>query len=239
MTDTTLLKALTEAGLGSRRKITDAIKNDKVSVNGTVVENFRQPVNTEADLILFNGRPITLKAEQTVYLMLNKPEGLLCTTSDERGRRTILDILPEKYRSLRLYPVGRLDMDSTGLLIITNNGLLTYRLTHPRFEHEKEYLVQIEGILQPREKQNLEYGVRLEDGITAPAQIKEVRSTPFNYSVTIHEGKKRQIRRMFAHLGYRVLALKRIRIGSLTLGDLKEGQTRPLTAREIKVLLNN
>jgi 23S rRNA pseudouridine2605 synthase len=239
MTDTTLLKALTEAGLGSRRKMTDAIKNGFVRVNDTVAENFRLPINPEKDRILFNGRLVDIKAEQVVYLMLNKPEGLLCTTSDERGRRTILDILPEKYRSLRLYPVGRLDLDSTGLLILTNDGSLTYQLTHPKFEHEKEYLVQIEGKLQPREKQNLEHGIRLEDGITAPAIIKEVRATPFNYSLIIHEGKKRQIRRMFAHLGYRVLALKRIRTGSLTLSDLKEGQTRQLTAREVKALLNN
>ena len=239
MTDTTLLKALTEAGLGSRRKMTDAIKNGKVSVNGTIAENFRQPVNIESDRILFDGRPVKLKAEQIVYLMLNKPDGLLCTTSDDRGRRTILDILPEMYRHLRLYPVGRLDLDSTGLLILTNDGALTYQLTHPKFEHEKEYLVQIEGALQAKERQNLERGVRLDDGMTAPALIKEVRSTPpYNYSLTIHEGKKRQIRRMFAHLGYRVLALKRIRMGSLTLGNLKEGQTRQLTAREVKSLLN-
>jgi 23S rRNA pseudouridine2605 synthase len=175
MTDTTLLKALTEAGLGSRRKMTDAVKNGKVSVNGIIAENFRQPVNIESDRILFDGRPIKLKAEQIVYLMLNKPEGLLCTTSDDRGRRTILHILPEKYRHLRLYPVGRLDLDSTGLLILTNDGSLTYQLTHPKFEHEKEYLVQIEGTLQPKEKQNLERGVRLDDGITAQALIKEVR----------------------------------------------------------------
>ena len=107
MTDTTLLKALTEAGLGSRRKMTDAIKNGKVRVNGTIAENFRQPVNTETDRILFEGHPVNLKAEQVVYLMLNKPDGLLCTTSDDRGRRTILDILPEQYRHLRLYPVGQ------------------------------------------------------------------------------------------------------------------------------------
>jgi 23S rRNA pseudouridine2605 synthase len=239
MTATTLLKVLTEAGLGSRRKMTDAIKNGKVRVNGVVAENFRQPINTEGDRILFEGRPVNLKAEQVVYLMLNKPDGLLCTTSDDRGRHTILDILPEQYRHLRLYPVGRLDMDSTGLLIMTNDGALTYQLTHPKFEHEKEYLVQVEGSLQPRERQNLEQGVKLEDGITAPAVIKEVRATPFNYSLTIHEGKKRQIRRMFAHLGYRVLALKRIRMGNLTLRTLQEGQTRPLTAREIKSLLNN
>ena len=240
MTDTTLLKALTEAGLGSRRKMSDAIKNGKVSVNGVIAENFRLPVNTEADRILFDGRPINLQSEQPIYLMLNKPDGLLCTTSDERGRRTILDILPEKYRRLRLFPVGRLDLDSTGLLILTNDGALTYQLTHPRFEHEKEYLVQIEGSLQPRERQNLEHGVKLEDGLTAPAIIKDVRSTPpYNYSLTIHEGKKRQIRRMFAHLGYRVLTLKRIRMGSLVLGNLQEGQTRELTAREVKSLMNS
>ena len=240
MTDITLLKALTEAGLGSRRKMSDAIKNGKVSVNGVIAENFRLPVNTEADRILFDGRPINLQSEQPIYLMLNKPDGLLCTTSDERGRRTILDILPEKYRRLRLFPVGRLDLDSTGLLILTNDGALTYQLTHPRFEHEKEYLVQIEGSLQPRERQNLEHGVKLEDGLTAPAIIKDVRSTPpYNYSLTIHEGKKRQIRRMFAHLGYRVLTLKRIRMGSLVLGNLQEGQTRELTAREVKSLMNS
>ena len=129
-------------------------------------------------------------------------------------------------------------MDSTGLLIMTNDGLLTYQLTHPKFEHEKEYLVQVDGTLQPRERQNLERGVKLEDGLTAPAVIKEARAAPFNYSLTIHEGKKRQIRRMFAHLGYRVLALKRIRMGNLTLGILPEGQTRQLTAREVKSLLN-
>jgi 23S rRNA pseudouridine2605 synthase len=240
MTDTTLLKALTEAGLGSRRKMTDAIKNGKVSINGTIAENFRQPVNIEADRILFDGRPVKPETAHTVHLMLNKPEGLLCTTSDERGRRTILDILPEKYRRLRLYPVGRLDLDSTGLLILTNDGALTYQLTHPKFEHEKEYLVQIEGTLQPREKQSLECGVKLEDGMTAPAIIKEVRATPpYNYSLTIHEGKKRQIRRMFAHLGYRVVALKRIRMGRLTLGNLQESQTRQLTTREVKSLLND
>lgn len=240
MTETTLLKVLTEAGLGSRRKMTEAIKNGKVRVNGAVAENFRLPVNTETDKILFEGRPLNLQAEEVVYLMLNKPDGLLCTTSDDRGRRTILDILPDQYRRLRLYPVGRLDMDSTGLLILTNDGSLTYQLTHPKFEHEKEYLVQVDGTLQPRERQNLEHGIRLEDGITAPAIIKEVRAVPpFNYSLTIHEGKKRQIRRMFAHLGYRVMALKRIRMGNLKLGILRESQTRQLTAYEIKSLLNN
>jgi len=239
MTDTTLLKALTDAGLASRRKVTAAIRAGKVKVNGLTAENFRQPVNPATDRILFEGRPVKMQAEQVVYLMLNKPDGLLCTTSDDRGRRTVLDFVPDQYRKLRLYPVGRLDLDSTGLLILTNDGALTYQLTHPKYEHEKEYLVQLDGKLQPREKQNLEHGVRLEDGMTAPAIIKEVRAAPFNYSLIIHEGKKRQIRRMFAHLGYRVLALKRIRMGTLALGMLKEGQTRLLTEREIKSLLSD
>ena len=151
MTETTLLKLLTEAGVGSRRKVTEAIKAGQVTVNGAAAENFRLPVNTETDRILFAGRPVNLQAERVVYLMLNKPEGLLSTTSDERGRRTVLDILPEQYKKLRLYPVGRLDLDSTGLLILTNDGELTYQLTHPKFEHEKEYLLQIDGILNPRE----------------------------------------------------------------------------------------
>ena len=169
--------------------------------------------------------------------MINKPAGILSTTEDERGGRTVLDIIPEKYRKLRLYPVGRLDKDTTGLLLLTNDGELTNRLTHPRYEHEKEYFVQISGTLKTDEKQKLERGILLDDGITALAKVKEVGIKPFNYSITIHEGKKRQIRRMFARLGYQVLALKRVRIGNLTLGDLKDGAIRELTASEVSRLL--
>jgi 23S rRNA pseudouridine2605 synthase len=234
-----LLKALTEAGAGSRRKIADAIKNGRVKVNGEPVEDFRHQVNPETDRISLNGRPIELRRRQTIYLMVNKPEGIITTTSDERGRRTVLDILPERYRRLRLYPVGRLDKDSTGLVILTNDGELTYRLTHPRYEHEKEYLIQIEGSLKPEEKRKLEKGIELEDGMTYPLVVREIRnSTPFNYSITTHEGRKRQVRRMLANLGYRVLALKRIRMGSLNLGNLREGATRELTAAEIRALFS-
>jgi len=156
-----LLKALTESGVGSRRRIADAIKNGRVEVNGKPVENFRHPVNPETDRVSVNGKQVNLKPRHTVYLIINKPVGILTTTSDERGRRTVLDILPEKYRHLRLYPVGRLDKDSTGLLLLTNDGELTYRLTHPKFEHEKEYLIHIDGRLKPDEKTKLEKGVEL------------------------------------------------------------------------------
>jgi len=169
--------------------------------------------------------------------VLNKPSGIMSTTSDERGRRTVIDILPEKYRHLRLYPVGRLDKDSTGLLLLTNDGELTNRLTHPRFEQEKEYLVSISDKLKTEEERKLEQGIELEDGLTHPAAIKEVDLPPFNYSITIHEGRKRQVRRMFESLGHPVLALKRIRLGSLNLGKLKEGEIRELSAKEVKTLL--
>jgi len=233
-----LLKVLTEAGVGSRRRIADAIKTGRVEVNGEPVENFRHPVNPETDRVSVNGKVIDLKPRRTVYLMVNKPAGIITTTSDERGRRTVLDILPEKYRHLRLYPVGRLDKDSTGLLLLTNDGELTYRLTHPRFEHEKEYLIHIDGRLKPDEKTKLERGVELEDGMTYPVVVKEIKSPPpFNYSLTMHEGRKRQVRRMLANLGYRVLELRRIRMGNLHLGNLKEGAIRELTPDEVRALM--
>jgi 23S rRNA pseudouridine2605 synthase len=231
-----LLKALTEAGAGSRRRMADAIKTGRVKVNGEVVENFRHPVNPETDRITVNRKPVDLKPRHVVYLMVNKPAGIITTTSDEQGRRTVLDIVPEKYRRLRLYPVGRLDKDSTGLLLLTNDGDLTYRLTHPKFEHEKEYMIHIDGVLKPDDKRRLGKGIELEDGMTYPVIIKEIKSLPFNYSLITHEGRKRQVRRMLANLGYQVVALKRVRMGNLKLGNLREGAVRELTAAEVRAL---
>ena len=233
-----LLKALTAAGAGSRRKMADAIRQNRVSVNGEPVTDFRHPVNVATDRISIDGRAVDLGTGPAVTLMLHKPEGVVSTVSDEMGRRKVADLLPEKYRRLRLYPVGRLDQDSTGLLLLTNDGDLTYRLTHPRFEHEKEYLVCIEGSLTAEEKRKLEQGLQLDDGMTHPARVGKAATPPFNYRITLHEGRKRQVRRMFAHLGHRVRALKRIRVGNLVLGNLPEGKTRELSAREVRALLN-
>jgi len=233
-----LLKALTEAGVGSRRRLADAIKQGRVEVNGQVVDAFKYPLNVATDRIQIDGRSVEIKPVQLIYLKMNKPKGVLSTTRDERGNRTVISMLPEKYRRFRLYPVGRLDKDSTGLILLTNDGELTNRLTHPRYEHEKEYLVQINRSLKPDEKKKLEKGLHLEDGLTYPAEVVKVDDClPFNYRITIHEGRKRQMRRMFQSLGYRVQALKRVRIGSLTLGNLKEGEIRELDAREMKTLL--
>ena len=233
-----LLKILVEAGAGSRRRVADAIMRGLVQVNGSVVSDLRYAVDEGKDRITVDGRVVDIKPQKHVYLMLNKPAGVLSTVRDERGRRTVIDILPEKYRDIGLHPVGRLDKDSTGLLLMTNDGEFTYRLTHPKFEKEKEYLLQIGGMLKPHEVNSLWKGVELEDGVTHGAVVRSIRlSEPFNYSITLHEGRKRQVRRMFAALGYRVVALRRVREGSLVLGGLAEGGVRELGAGEVRKLL--
>jgi 23S rRNA pseudouridine2605 synthase len=234
-----LIKALTDAGAGPRRRMADDIKNGRVSVNGVIAESFKQPVDTASDAVSVSGRRVDLSPVSIICLALNKPEGVVSTLSDEKGRPTVIDILPTRYRNLRIYPVGRLDIDTTGLILLTNDGNLTYRLTHPKFEYEKEYLVRIKGRLKSEDFARLEKGVRLEDGMTHPARLKTDSSTPpFRYSITIHEGRKRQVRRMFERLGYPVLALKRVRVGDLKLGDLKEGEVRRLSDKEIGSLLH-
>ncbi|MFC1847613.1 pseudouridine synthase [Chloroflexota bacterium] len=238
MVPESLLKVLTGAGIGSRRRLSEAIKQGRVTVNDVVVEDFRYPVNRETDSILLDGHPVDFKSQPMVYLMLNKPRGVLSTTSDERGRKTVLSCLPQKYRRLRLYPVGRLDKDSTGLLLLTNDGDLTYRLTHPRFEQEKEYLAQLNADLKTVDIRKLEQGIELEEGRTSPTLVRRIgASSSFTCSITIHEGRKRQLRRTFAALGYGVLALKRVREGNLSLGNLPEGTVRELSGQEVQALV--
>lgn len=231
-----IIRLLTGAGIGSRRKLTAIIKRGGIAVNGEVVESFNHPVDPAADVITIDGKLVSVAAEPPVYLMLNKPAGIISSTGDTRGERTVLDILPGKYCNIRLYPVGRLDKDSTGLVLLTNDGDLTYRLTHPRFEQEKEYTVRTDQELKPEDRTALEQGVSLDDGRTSPARVEALRHPPLSYSVTIHEGRKRQVRRMFASLGYRVLELRRVRFGSLRLGMLPEGDVRELTRSEIRSL---
>jgi len=231
-----IIKLLTGAGVGSRRQVTAIIKRGGVAVNGETVESFNTPVDPAADVITIDGKRIRVAAEHPVYLMLNKPAGIISSTSDTRGGRTVIDILPERYRRIRLYPVGRLDKDSTGLVLLTNDGDLTYRLTHPRFEQEKEYLVRLDRALEREDAARLEQGVDLHDGRTSPARARSVKHPPFAYSVIIHEGRKRQVRRMFAVLGYSVLELKRKRLGALKLGTLREGEVRELSGEEVRDL---
>jgi 23S rRNA pseudouridine2605 synthase len=237
MTEKPLIKALTEAGIGSRRRMAEAIKQGKVKVNGVTAESYNHPIDPGKDRVVFNGKTLDLKEEKIICLMLYKPAGIISTAADDKRRRTVLDILPPNYRRYRLYPVGRLDIDTTGLMLMTNDGNLTYKLTHPSFEYEKEYHAQVGGVLKTTEKDQFRHGILLEDGMTHAARISEINEPPYNYSVIIHEGKKRQVRRMFEHLRHPVLALKRVRIHNLTLGDLKEGDARPLTPKELAGLL--
>jgi 23S rRNA pseudouridine2605 synthase len=232
-----LLKYLVEAGLGARRAVVAAIKQGRVTVNGKVATGYTMPVFPGLDAITCDGKPVKFKPNEMLVFMLNKPVDVLSTTRDAHGRKTVIDLLPERYRSAGLYPAGRLDYDSTGLLILTNDGNLTYRLTHPRFEHEKEYLITINGKLTDEQKTTLEKGVMLEDGMTYPAAIKEARDAAYTYSITIHEGRHRQVKRMFLSIGHEVKALKRIRIGKLELGDLQEGSIKKLSQTEIARLL--
>lgn len=234
MEDLTVLKTLVMAGCGSRRAMADAIKQSRVSVNGVLVESFKQQFDPGHDTVSLDGKPIDIPKRNHVYIMLNKPVGVLSTTSDDRGRRTVLELLPIEYRGLNLYPVGRLDLDSKGLLLLTDDGDLTFRLTHPRFEKEKEYLVALDRRLDPIDKNRFEQGLELEDGITYPTSVKETSGMPPIYKVILHEGRKRQLRRMFGSLGYKVEGLQRIRIGKLTLGDLPEGQTKVLSKSDVE-----
>jgi 23S rRNA pseudouridine2605 synthase len=236
MSSQPIIKLLTSSGIGSRRRIASIIKRGGVAVNGAIIQSFNEPVDAAKDVITIDGKHISATAEPIVYLMLNKPKGVISSTSDKRGAKTVIDMLPEKYRQIHLYPVGRLDKDSTGLIILTNDGDLTLWLTHPRFEQEKEYLVRIGQNLNQEDEIKLENGIHLDNGKTSPAKVKVSKYPPFSYSVIIHEGKKRQVRRMFAALGYSVLDLKRIRLSSLRLGALPEGEIRELTPRQVQSL---
>ncbi|UCG55421.1 MAG: rRNA pseudouridine synthase, partial [Dehalococcoidia bacterium] len=201
MEEQSLLRTLIQAGIGSRRKMSTAIKEGRVSINGVVVTGFNQPVRMDKDHIAIDGKQLDIKSKHFVCLKLNKPKGILSTLKDDRGRRTVIDILPRQYRHLYLYPVGRLDKNSTGLLLLTNDGNFAHRLTHPRFEQEKEYRVQIQRELNADEIHHLEAGIDLEDGKTKPAIIRKLKDSDYKYAITIYEGRKRQIRRMFGALG--------------------------------------
>ena len=234
-----LLRVLIGTGAGSRRKVAAAIMEGRVTVNGKVAENLRQPVNSRKDRITIDGVEIKLEKEKHVYLMLNKPPDVLSTVSDDRGRKTVTDFIPEKYRNIRLYPAGRLDKDTTGLLLMTNDGEMTNRLTHPRYKLDKEYLAMLDREVTPEEKKRLEKGIVLEDGVTTPAKVSKTGDErEFIYSVVIHEGRKRQVRRMFEALGCRVLGLQRIRIGRLNLGDIREGEVAEIPAKEIRKIFD-
>jgi len=234
---TGLLKVLTGAGIGPRRRMASIVQEGRVTVNGETATSFNQPVDAGRDRIQIDGKDVNTAREAPVYLLLNKPAGVLSTTRDDRGRPTVIDCIPENFRHSKIYPVGRLDKESTGLVLLTNDGQMAYRLTHPRFEHEKEYRVRLDRKLSSQDRLQIERGIHLDDGITSPARVKDLSGQQeFIYGLVIHEGKKHIIRRMLAHLDYRVMQLERTRLDGLLLGNLPAGKVRTLTPSELENL---
>ena len=233
---TTLLKALTGAGVGPRRACFRLITEGKVTVNGKSATNATLEVDPAVDAIEADGRRITA-ARPYVYVKMNKPAGVLSAVHDTRGRPTVSGLVPPRYRDLRLFPVGRLDMDSTGLVLMTNDGELAYRLMHPSYGYEKEYHVSLKVSLTDADVRALSQGVLLEGQRTAPARIARLNDRAgIRYSVTLAEGRKRQVRRMLASLGKPPTTLERVRIHTLRLGALAPGDAVPLTQAELAAL---
>jgi 23S rRNA pseudouridine2605 synthase len=224
-----LQKVLARAGLGSRRTCEDLIAAGRVTVNGDRARLGRR-VDAENDEVAVDGTPIGVKAG-LVYYLLNKPTGVVTTADDPQGRPTVTALVPDEPR---VFPVGRLDMDTEGLLLLTNDGGLTHRLTHPSFGVDKEYVAQVEGEPSRRAVRQLREGIELDDGATAPAQAALVG--PGVIRLTIHEGRNRQVRRMCEAIGHPVNRLIRTRIGPLADRKLKPGAWRELTTDEVRAL---
>ncbi len=230
-----LQKLIASTGLSSRRKAEMLIASGRVSINGKVVTELGTKVDPSRDHVKVDGKHLT-SAQPFVYLMLNKPKNVMSTLDDPGGRTTVKDFL--RGVSVRVFPVGRLDFDSEGLMLLTNNGDLAQALLHPRYHVPKTYLIKVKGVLQDEEITKLERGVRLEDGMTSPAQVKKVRKVEANswLEITIREGRKHQVKRMLETVGHPVIRLMRIRMGSLSLGDLAPGEFRFLTDAEANAL---
>jgi 23S rRNA pseudouridine2605 synthase len=230
-----LQKYIADCGVASRRKAEELIQLGCVKVNGTVVTEMGTKV-CDSDRVEVNGKVIKPESKK-VYILLNKPSGYVTTVKDQFRRPTVLDLL--KGVNERVFPVGRLDYETTGLLILTNDGDFTYKMTHPKHEMEKTYLATIMGVPTEEEISRFEKGLEIEDYITSPAKLKVISSKESTcvVEITIHEGRNRQVRKMCEKIGHPVLTLKRISIGNVTLGDLKEGSWRELTSSEIESLL--
>ena len=224
-----LQKVLARAGIGSRRVSEELIEAGRVLVNGEVAVLGRR-VHPDQDVVSVDGTPIGI-AQGLAYRLLNKPRGVVATADDPQGRPTVVQLVPAEPR---VVPVGRLDVDTEGLLLLTNDGQLHHRLTHPSFGVEKEYLAEVEGELTPRALQRLRSGVELEDGVTAPAKASS--PSPNVLKLTLHEGRNRQVRRMCEAIGHPVRRLVRTRIGPLADGALPPGSWRDLTQAEVRAL---
>ena len=227
-------KFLSSLGIASRRAIDKYIEEGRIKVNG-VIASTGIDVTEEDEIYIDNKKIETNRIEEKVYFMLNKPLEVLSASSDDRGRKTVVDLIKT---DKRIFPIGRLDYMTSGLILLTNDGELFNRLVHPKSEIYKKYYIKVFGEVKKEEIEELKKGVLLEDGKTLPAKISGIKYDKNKTSmyISIREGRNRQIRRMIEKFGYKVLMLRREKIGELSLGDLKEGKYRELTGEEIEYL---
>lgn len=230
-----LQKYLADAGIASRRKCEQLIEEGKITVNGQAAL-VGMSVDPENDTVLYLGEPVTARGTNIV-IAFNKPKGVISSMSDPEGRKCIGDFFMDF--DYRIYNIGRLDYNTSGLLLLTNNGELANRLMHPKYEVNKTYFVKLDTVVRETAIEKLEQGVVLDDGVTAPAKVDFLRSKNglSVFELTIHEGRNRQVRRMMSAIGYNVLELKRVTVGPVKLGDLKTGEWRYLTSQELAALI--
>lgn len=234
-----LQKIIARSGFTSRRKAEQLIKEGRVSVDGEVVSELGAQADPEKQTISINGRPL-VNAPEKIYLLLNKPRGYVTTVKDPQGRPTVISLL--KGINQRVFPVGRLDIDTSGALLLTNDGDLANRIIHPRYNIKKTYIARVSGFPSKPDLKRLTEGIEIEGRLTAPARIKTIKSSRHSsvLKISIHEGRKRQIRKMFAAIGHPVLELTRIAYGNLKLGELPSGKYRVLHEKElVKIFQGN
>lgn len=233
-----LNKFLAQSGLGSRRGVEDMISGGEVYVNGKKVFDLSTCVDTEKDIVSHKGREIRAYEEKK-YIVLNKPKGYITTKDDMRDRPIVMDLIPEKYKRIGIYPVGRLDKDTEGLLLFTNDGDLAYKLSHPRFKVDKEYIVDLDRRLEDNDIKIIKKGMyipQLDARVKGAIAIESLNSADTRIRVVINEGKKRQIRYTFKNLNYRIKNLQRIAYGPIKIGTLKKGMLRELRSKEVAQL---
>ena len=230
-----LQKFLANAGIASRRKCEELIEQGKIAVNGKVVTELGTKINPGKDEVTYNGQTVENQSQDFVYILLNKPIGVVTTVKDQFGRESVLDLVKVPQR---IVPVGRLDMYTSGALILTNDGNFVYKLTHPKHEITKTYNVTVKGIVTEEEIEKLREGVKIDDYVTSPAHVKILKIDKekdiSRIEIIIHEGKNRQVRKMCEAIDKKVLALHRSKIGNLSVKDLKLGTWRYLKQSEIK-----
>ena len=233
-----LQKYLAECGIASRRKCEEYILQGKVKVNGKVITELGKKINEDIDIIEFEGNIVKKKNNKKVYILLNKPIGYVTTTKEQFGREKVLDLIKT---NRRIVPVGRLDMYTSGALILTDDGDFVYKVTHPKHEIEKTYIVTVHGEVLDEEIDKLKNGIKIEDYITSQAKVKRIQYNPDKKQtrlvITIHEGKNRQVRKMCEAIGKKVIALHRSKIGDIDVKDIPLGKWRYLTEKEVKQIL--